>query len=64
MAMLSAMMNAKTPVTNLSETNGAKTEMVAPILIDLEELDEMTTIAPDFLILKMYKLKRLLVLLI
>lgn len=48
MAMLSAMMNAKTPVTNLSETNGAKTEMVAPILIDLEELDEMTTIAPDF----------------
>lgn len=48
MAMLPAMMNAKTPVTNLSETNGAKTEMVAPILIDSEELDEMTTIAPYF----------------
>lgn len=27
---------------------GQKQEMVAPILIDLEELDEMTTIAPDF----------------
>lgn len=48
MAMLPAMMNAKTPVTNLSETNGAKTEIVAPILIDSEELDEMTTIAPYF----------------
>lgn len=48
MAMLPAMMNAKTPVTNLYETNGAKTEMVAPILIDSEELDEMTTIAPYF----------------
>lgn len=48
MAMLPAMMNAKTPITDLSETNGAKTEMVAPILIDSEELDEMTTIAPDF----------------
>lgn len=48
MAMLPAMMNAKTPVTNLSETNGAKTEMVAPILFDSEELDEMTTIAPYF----------------
>lgn len=48
MAMLPAMMNAKTPVTNLSETNGAKTEMVAPIPIDSEELDEMTTIAPYF----------------
>lgn len=48
MAMSPVMMNAKTPITDLSETNGAKTEMVAPILIDSEELDEMTTIAPDF----------------
>lgn len=48
MAMLPAMMNAKTPVTNLSEMDEAKTEMVAPIPIDSEELDEMTTVAPDF----------------
>ena len=48
MAMSPVMMNAKTPITDLSETNGAKTEMVAPILIDSEELDEMTTIAPYF----------------
>lgn len=48
MAMSPAMMNAKTPVTNLSEMDEAKTEMVAPILIDSEELDEMTTIAPYF----------------
>ena len=48
MAMSPAMMDAKTPVTNLSEMEEAKTEMVAPILIDSEELDEMTTIAPDF----------------
>lgn len=48
MAMLPAMMNAKTPVTNLSEMDEAKTEMVAPIPIDSEELDEATTIAPDF----------------
>ena len=47
-AMSPVMMNAKTPITDLSETNEAKTEMVAPILIDSEELDEMTTIAPDF----------------
>lgn len=48
MAMSPAMMDAKTPVTNLSEMEEAKTEMVAPIPIDSEELDEMTTIAPDF----------------
>ena len=48
MAMLPAMMNAKTPVTNLSEMEEAKTEMVAPIPIDSEELDEAITIAPDF----------------
>ena len=48
MAMSPVMMNAKTPITDLSETNEAKTEMVAPILIDSEELDEMTTIAPYF----------------
>ena len=48
MAMLPAMMDAKTPVTNLSEMEEAKTEMVAPIPIDSEELDEAITIAPDF----------------
>lgn len=48
MAMLPAMMNAKTPVTNLSEMEDAKTEIIAPIPIDSEELDEMTTVAPDF----------------
>lgn len=47
-AMSPVMMNAKTPVTNLSEMDEAKTEMVAPIPIDSEELDEATTIAPDF----------------
>lgn len=48
MAMSPAMMDAKTPVTNLSEMEEAKTEMVAPIPIDSEELDEAITIAPDF----------------
>ncbi len=48
MAMLPAMMDAKTPVANLSEMDEAKTEIIAPILIDSEELDEMTTIAPYF----------------
>ena len=48
MAMSPAMMNAKTPITNLSEMEEAKTEIIAPIPIDSEELDEMTTIAPDF----------------
>lgn len=48
MAMSPAMMNAKTPITNLSEMEDAKTEIIAPIPIDSEELDEMTTIAPDF----------------
>lgn len=48
MAMSPAMMDAKIPFTNLSEMEEAKTEMVAPILIDSEELDEMTTIAPYF----------------
>ena len=48
MAMSPAMMDAKIPFTNLSEMEEVKTEMVAPIPIDSEELDEMTTIAPDF----------------
>ena len=48
MAMSPAMMNAKTPITNLSEMEEAKTEIIAPIPIDSEELDEMTTVAPDF----------------
>ena len=48
MAMSPAMMNAKTPITNLSEMEDAKTEIIAPIPIDSEELDEMTTVAPDF----------------
>lgn len=48
MVMSSPMMNAKISVANLTEGDGAKTEMVAPIPIDSEELDEATTIAPDF----------------
>mgnify|MGYP006932072481 CR=1 FL=1 len=48
MAMSPAMMNAKTPITNLSEMEEAKTEIVTPVSIDSEELDEMTTVAPDF----------------
>lgn len=48
MVMSSPMMNAKISVANLTEGDGAKTEMVAPIPIDSEELDEMTTVAPDF----------------
>ncbi len=48
MVMSSPMMNAKISVANLTEGDGAKTEMVEPILIDSEELDEMTTIAPYF----------------
>lgn len=48
MAMSPAMMDAKIPFTNLSEMEEAKTEMVAPIPIDSEELDEAITIAPDF----------------
>ena len=48
MAMSPAMMNAKTPITNLSEMEDAKSEIIAPIPIDSEELDEMTTVAPDF----------------
>lgn len=48
MVMSSPMMNAKISVANLTEGDGAKTEMVAPIPIDSEELDEAITIAPDF----------------
>ncbi len=48
MAMSPAMMNAKTPITNLSEMEEAKTEIITPVSIDSEELDEMTTVAPDF----------------
>ncbi len=42
MAMSPAMMNAKTPVNNLSEMEGEKTEIITPISIDSEELDVMT----------------------
>ena len=47
MVMSSPMMNAKISVANLTEGDGAKTEMVEPILIDLENLDEAITIVPD-----------------
>lgn len=47
MVMSSPMMNAKISVANLTEGDGAKTEIVEPILIDLENLDEAITIVPD-----------------
>ena len=48
MAMSPAMMNAKTPVNNLSEMEGEKAEIITPIPIASEELDEMSTISPEF----------------
>lgn len=48
MAMSPAMMNAKTPVNNLSEMEGEKTEIITPISIASEELDEMTASSSVF----------------